>query len=227
MKILPESFSFIEKTRKGVDDLFARFLFLGRELNEQELILVLFREKSAGSIDIIIPEELSGPVSEGDYINSCISHLESLGLYASASLQETWTLHESPKKMREIFISTDKKTLQVAAEFLPQYHTQDPDIATKIGNLSGFPKTAVAAFAQALREDNFTENGPLLTNEEVDEIRKNPLYEEAVLFAGFRLSRAHWKNELKTVRRRIKTLKRYNEIFYRRLLDLYRESVRT
>jgi len=98
--------------------------------------------------------------------------------------------------------------------------TKHDEHSKELGNLYGFPQTAIEAYSIASEPE--LENRFLVNMLELFSEVEN---EEFAAFLNFRLSKEHWREELNTVRVWAETVKRRAPQLYTRRVKSYRERL--
>lgn len=113
-----------------------------------------------------------------------------------------------PKSSRELtqysYVAKDRKTLKKLIAADVERNTEKRRLLT--GWLLGYPKTAVTGFA----------------NGKVFDCHKLPfaiLKTKEIKFLNFRLSKKHWREELKYVQKRAKEIKKISPQLYKKIVD--------
>lgn len=198
--------------------------------NEKTDLLLIWRGlKSATDIEYgkdWYPEEkpITLTQEEIDQLTNAIRHA---GFYATEPVhedQKAERITEGPhapyvipgKDQIRIFVASDQKT----AERLQIAHGSGD--ARTYGKLSGYPQTAIEAFVEAAKRGEEGWRELLVYRDELPDEVKN---QDFLAFAEFKLSKAHWQDELKTVKKWAEEIQRINPALYSRNVEAYKSDL--
>jgi hypothetical protein len=120
--------------------------------------------------------------------------------------------HEDQPELMSVYVSANQEKLtEIVSEHVKNNYAHNKAEDSKdIGALLGFPETAVRAFS--LGEDQLL---PLGEHDYVG-IPEDIVKKEYMAFCSFRLSKAHWEEELETVKKWAECIKRVHPELYKK-----------
>ena len=122
---------------------------------------------------------------------------------------------------RVLYVGRAKKDTERLAQLMPLSMRGEAGVeqAKELGNLFGFPSSAVEAYCTNKASGGKLANEVLLDDPTYLEIKN----EDSTTFLSFRLSKAHWKEELNTARTWAAAVKRRAPHLYERCVEEHRE----
>lgn len=191
-----------------------------------ELLLVLAGKKSAADIELFSQPWSAGETArriDSEIIANIKKNLEKLGFAfeeKAVSLDHIIRVEDDTvpideiKPEDEIHLDREKITIEVARneeikESLKKALAEEDH--TKLGELYGFPKTAIEAFNKP--------NGLIKFDELPDDIRND----EAYAFYTFEMSRDNFREEFETIKKWSEFVKQSSQKIYKEYLENRRE----
>ena len=198
-------------------------LLVWRGLKPATNINYVFKEWAPGS-----PEPILSPKRKKIRIEELLQLLGKIGLSAVAEKEfrlEPEFITENGKQgvlngmeSQMIFVSPSLETSEELAKNLPEDRSRIED--KNLGQLFGFPQTAIEAYVKYAKSGFQDEKGIILDNNKLPEEIRNKDY---VAFATFWLSKEHWQEELETAKKWAAEIQKLSPTLYAEIVKNWKE----
>lgn len=203
-------------------------------VDKMNLLLVWRGLKPATDINFIFkewkpgyPEPLLSPGRKKIHIEKLLQLLGKIGLSAVAEKE----IHSEPEfivenningeingtESQRIFIS---KNIETAEELSKNWVSEENEVKEDLGQLFGFPQTAIEAYTK-YQESGFKDENEFVIKK--NELPKDIRNKDYVAFARFKLSKENWQEELETVKKWATEIQKLSPSLYAEIVRDYRQ----
>ncbi len=182
-------------------------------LGQESFVLFWRGLKQAIDLTVRIPK------SPEDYLYLKAHHLKNISLEEVRRLFKSFGLFFT-EGMIQFPVFYIARTQSEADELKRLFEVENDELKfyERLGELSGFPQTAIKAYGEYLRMGRPTEGGPLLNIRTGVDVPKEILIQDSATFIQFRLSRDNWREELKTVQKWSDEIKQVDPQLHKKLV---------